>query len=233
MKAILFDAGPIISLTTNNLLWLLEPLKEKFKGEFCMTESVRKELVDKPLSTKKFKFEALQVQHMIEKGVLKVIKDGRVSGKANQLLDLASSIFYVHGNPMRPLQLGELESLAAAKIMDILYIVVDERVTRLLLENPGQLEELFEKRMHADVHVKSAKLAKLHKEVEGVKLIRSFELVTIAYELGLLDRYLVKIPKARKQLLQAVLWGIKLNGCSVGHKEIDEIVSIELKKKSR
>jgi hypothetical protein len=233
MKAILFDAGPIISLTTNNLLWLLEPLKEKFKGEFYMAESVRKELVDKPLKTKKFKFEALQVQHMIDKGVLKIIKDGKLRSKAEQLIDLANGIFYVHGNPMKPLQMGELESLAAAKLNNIPYIAVDERVTRLLLENPGQLEELLEKRLHADVHVKSAKLAKLHKQVEGVKLIRSFELVAIAYELGLLDRYLVKIPNARKQLLQAVLWGIKLNGCSVGHQEIDEVVSLELKKNSR
>jgi len=231
MKALLFDAGPIISLTTNNLLWLLEPLKEKFGGEFYLTEGVRKELIEKPIRTKKFKFEALQVQHLIDKGVLKIIGSDRISGKAGQLLDLANGVFYVHGNPMRPLQLGELESLAAAKIKNIPYVVVDERVTRLLLENPGQLEELFEKRLHADVHVKSARLSKLHKEVEGVKLIRSFELVIIAYELGLLDRYLVKIPKARKQLLQAVLWGIKLNGCSVGHKEIDEIVKLELKKK--
>ncbi len=230
MRALLFDAGPIISLTTNNLLWLLEPLKERFKGEFYLTEGVCKELIEKPLRTKKFKFEALQVQHMIEKGVLKVIKNGKIRGKAEQLLDLANSIFYVRGNPMRALQLGELESLAAAKVMSIPYMVVDERVTRLLLENPGQLEELLEKRLHADVHVKSAMLAKLHKEVEGVKLIRSFELVTIAYELGLLDGYLVKIPDARKQLLQAVLWGIKLNGCSAGQREIDEVVNLELKK---
>ena len=230
MKAMLFDAGPIISLTTNNLLWLLEPLKEKFGGEFYMTEGVRKELIEKPLRTKKFKFEALQVQHMIEKGVLKVIKNGKLRNKAEQLIDFANSIFYVHGNPLRILQLGELESLAAAKMMNIPYIVVDERVTRLLLENPGQLEELLEKRLHTDVHVKSAKLAKLHKTVEGVKLIRSFELAIIAYELGLLDKYLVNIPYVRKQLLQAVLWGIKLNGCSVGQREIDEVVRIELKK---
>ncbi|MBW3002216.1 hypothetical protein KY338_03595 [Candidatus Woesearchaeota archaeon] len=230
MKAILFDAGPIISLTTNNLLWLLEPLKEKFGGEFYLTEGVRKELIEKPLRTKKFKFEALQVQYMIDKGVLKIIKDGKLRNKAERLIDLANGIFFVHGNPLKTLQLGELESLAAAKMMDIPYIVVDERVTRLLLENPGQLEELLEKRLHADVHVKSARLAKLHKQVEGVKLIRSFELVAIAYELGLLDRYVVKVPDARKQLLQAVLWGIKLNGCSVGQREIDEIVRIELKK---
>lgn len=230
MKAILFDAGPIISLTTNNLLWLLKPLKEKFGGEFYLTEGVRKELVEKPLKTKKFKFEALQVQDQIEKGVLKVIKDGGLRKKAEQLLDLANGVFSVKKNPLKVLQLGELESLAAAKLMDIPYIVVDERITRLLLESPGQMEQLLEKRLHKNVKVNRTKLSRLHKQVEGVKLIRSLELVTIAYELGLLDDYIAKIPEARKQLLQGVLWGIKLNGCSVGRQEIDEIVRIELKK---
>ena len=86
MKAMIFDAGPIISLTTNNLLWLLAPLKEKFGGEFYITENIRKELVEKPLKTKKFKFEALQVQDQIEKGVLKVIKNSKTKAKAEQLL---------------------------------------------------------------------------------------------------------------------------------------------------
>lgn len=231
MKALIFDAGPIISLTTNNLLWLLEPLKKKFKGEFYLTEKVRKELVDKPLQTKKFKFEALQVQNLIEKGVLKVIKDRDVVKKAEQLLGLANSVFYVQDSPIHALQLGELESLAAAKKLGIQYIVVDERITRLLLENPGEMEALLERRMHADVRVRRENLLKLHKEVEGVKLVRSFELAAVAYELGLLDDYIAKIPEARKQLLQAVFWGIKLNGCSVGQEEIDDIVSFELKRK--
>ena len=231
MKAMLFDAGPIISLTTNNLLWLLEPLKEVFKGEFYIPESVRKELVERPLQTKKFKFEALQVQREIEKGVLKVIKGDDVKAKAKQLLDMANRIFYVHKHPINVLQIGELEGLAAAKIRNIPYVVVDERVTRLLLESPGQMEQLLENRLHANVYVDSAKLVKLHKEVEGVQLIRSLELVTIAYELGLLEDYLVQIPEARKQLLQAILWGVKLNGCSAGQYEIDEVVDLELKKK--
>ena len=61
MKSLIFDAGPIISLATNNLLWILEPLKNKFDGKFYLTDAVKRELVDRPLETKKFKFEAIQV----------------------------------------------------------------------------------------------------------------------------------------------------------------------------
>ncbi len=62
-----------------------------------------------------------------------------------------------------------------------------------------------------------------------MKLIRSVELVSVAYELGLLDKYLVNVPNPKKTLLEAVLWGVKLNGCSVSEREIEEIVRIEVK----
>ena len=40
MKSLVFDAGPVISLTTNNLLWLLDVLKGDYEGEFYIPEGV-------------------------------------------------------------------------------------------------------------------------------------------------------------------------------------------------
>ena len=60
MKALVFDSGPIINLALNNMLWILKPLKEKFKGDFYITESVKRECIDRPLTSKKFKYEALE-----------------------------------------------------------------------------------------------------------------------------------------------------------------------------
>ncbi|MBI2656373.1 hypothetical protein HYX03_01385 [Candidatus Woesearchaeota archaeon] len=53
--------------------------------------------------------------------------------------------------------------------------------------------------------------------------------MAIAYEHGLLDDYITKIPDARKNLLESVLWGVKLNGCAVSKDEIEQIVRIEIK----
>jgi len=53
-----FDAGSIISLTTNNLLWLLPPLKERFGGSFLITNGVADELIKKPLATRKYKLDS-------------------------------------------------------------------------------------------------------------------------------------------------------------------------------
>ena len=60
MKSIVFDSGPIISFDLNNLLWLLVPLKREFNGKFYITSAVKRELVDKPLEIKKYKFEVRQ-----------------------------------------------------------------------------------------------------------------------------------------------------------------------------
>ena len=70
MKSIILDSGPIISLALNNLLWLFEKVKTDYKINFYITESVKKELVDIPITKKRFKFEALQVMNLIKKGTL-------------------------------------------------------------------------------------------------------------------------------------------------------------------
>ncbi len=71
--SIVFDTGPLISLSTNNLLWILPKIKESFQGDFIITPAVKRECVTRPLETKKFKFEALQVLRQIEKQTLTII----------------------------------------------------------------------------------------------------------------------------------------------------------------
>lgn len=228
MNWLLLDAGPIISLTTNNLLWLLELLQKQNKTTFSIVSSVKREIVDRPLATKKFKFEALQVERLIEQGLLKVIDKPEFKSKALQLLDLANAIFWAHKAPIRIVQLGEMETLAAAAGLGTNRVVVDERITRSLLESPDQLHRLMEQRLHTKLHVDTGRLEEFQTETRHVELIRSAELVTIAFEKGLLNQYIVKVPQARRELLESVLWGVKLNGCAISEQEISELVRAEL-----
>ena len=230
MKVLLFDSGPIISFTTNNLLWLLPELKQRFGGDFYIAKAVQKELVDRPMKTKKWKFEAFQVQHMIDTGVLRVIDSAKVTQKAKELMQVANSCFEAHHNPIRILQQGEMEVIAASMLMNMPNIAVDERVTRMLIEDPDHLKNLLERRLHTKIFVNKERLHKVAEETRHCKLIRSIELATVAYELGLLDKYLIEIPKARQQLLESVLWGLKLNGASISEREIREILQLESKR---
>ena len=230
MKIIVFDAGPIISLTTNNLLGLLTNLKEKYKGSFYITEAVKRELIERPLATKKFKFEALQVLRCINSNILEVFGGEELRKKAFHLLDLANTCFKAKGNFIQIVHFAEMSGLAAAILNNADAFAVDERTTRLLIENPNDLIRILEERLHTDIYVNKKVLEEFRKETEKIRLIRSVELVTIAYEFGLLDKYIISnIEDPKRTLLDGVLWGVKLNGCAVSDKEIEEIIKLEVK----
>lgn len=226
-KLLVFDAGPVISLTTNSLLWILSPLRQKFGGDFLIPQAVKKELVDRPFGTKKFKFEAIQVEREIEARTLKIIKDDAVRVEGKRLCDIANSIFEANGHFLNIVQSGEMESCAATTMFEADAFVTDERITRLLVENPDGLKALLEKRLHARIKMNDGALGEFQQRTRHIRIVRSVELVSMAYELGLLDKFVVELPRAREELLEGVLWGVKLNGCAVSESEIKQIISVE------
>ena len=229
MKRLVFDSGPIISLTTNNLLWLIEPLKRRFNGAFSITEAVHYELVKRPLQTKKFKFEALQGEALVESGVLEVLPSEPLRARADKIMALANSAFETRNEPIRILQLGEVETLAAASLANAEGIVIDERITRNLVEKPYALADLLSNRLHTSVHTHTDVLDQLKGIIGEPTILRSIELVTLAYEFGLLDKYKVRVPNVNKELLESLLWGVKLHGCSVSEREIEQLMKTVLK----
>jgi hypothetical protein len=229
MKRLVFDSGPIISLTTNNLLWLLKPLKDRFGGAFSITEGVHFELVERPLQTKKFKFEALEVEELVETGVLELLPTQPLLPRAERIMGLANTAYDANGERLKLLQRGEVETLAAASLANADGVVIDERITRNMIEKPLALADLMSMRLHTQVHVHNEELQEFAKLVGQPTIIRSIELVTLAYEYGLLDRWKVKVPNVEHELLESLLWGMKLHGCSVSEREIDQLLETVLK----
>ena len=227
MKTLVFDTGPIISLTVNNLLWLMQPLRKKFNGRFCIPEAVRTELIDKPFLTKKYKFESLQVEREIENKTLELLQDAAIQATATKLLQLTNTIFVAKETSIKICQYAELQVLAAALELKADAVVIDERVTRLLVEAPEQLFAFLQKRMHARVTMNTKLLREFQQLCSEIKIVRSVELVTIAYEHGLLDEYIVKLPNVKRALLESVLWGLKVHGTAVSEEEIEEVLGIE------
>jgi len=229
-KPIIFDTGPVISLTTNNLLWVLDSLKKQYKGNFYITPTVKRELVDTPIQSKKFKFEALQVMHCINKNVLGITNSERLRNTALKLAELANQCFMAKGSWLQIVHYGEMEALAAAIMLDASALVIDERTTRLLIENPGRLEGILANRLYTKISINRKNLHEFAQMAKGIRLLRSAELLVVAYEIGSLDRYILNIPKPRKQLLESILWGVKLHGCAISREEIDAVVGEELGK---
>ena len=227
MKSIIFDAGPIISLATNNLLFILPNLKKKFHGNFFLTQSVKKELVDRPFEIRKFKFEAIQIEKLIEDSVLEIIDSDFIRNESPKLLELANSTFRAFNNNMQLVHFAEISALAAAISINAGAVAIDEKTTRLMMENPKLLLEILKKTLHTSISVNESNLRDFRNKTKNIKTIRSIELVAVAYEHGILDEYVTKLPDARQNLLESVLWGVKLNGCAVSKDEIEQILKIE------
>jgi predicted nucleic acid-binding protein len=227
MKSIFFDAGPVISLSTNNLLWLLPELKKGFGGKFYISARVKSELIDVPYRSKKFKFEALQVMKSVEEKTFEIVPVEVTSELTRELLFLANNSFFARDSPMRLVHEGEIDSIAGAVLMKSEAVVIDERTTRLMVEDWRALKDLLQSKLHTKIRVDAGNLNRFIEKIKGVKIIRSAELVVLAYEKGMLNSYLPKVKDAEKELIDGVLWGIKLNGCSISREEIEKIVRIE------
>ncbi|MGC8929346.1 MAG: hypothetical protein ACP5OZ_02365 [Candidatus Woesearchaeota archaeon] len=231
-RTIIFDSGPIISLTLNNLLWVLEELKKEYNGTFIIPESVKIELIDKPFMTKKYKFEALQVMKEIYNGTLNIVKSSIIKNRTQEILNIANTTFKAHNSFVQIVQEGEIEAISAYKHLNAEAIVIDERTMRMLIEEPHALKKLMESRLHTNIEVNKENFIKLKNIFSGINVIRSTEIATIAYEKKILNTLIVpneeKVYKNLKiELLESILWGLKLSGCSISEHEINGILRME------
>lgn len=219
MKFAVLDSGPIISLTLNGVLHTLELLRNKFPDvAFILTPQVKKEIIDKPMTIKKYELEAIKVQTLIAKRTILMSTDfvpnNQLEKETQRILNLSNSIVRADGKTVPIVQIGEASCLAFSNLCKCeSVIVIDERVTRLLTESPQNLKAIMERKLHMPISLSQKDL----KEFKNFKYIRSAELVYLAYKNGLYDY------KKDKLLLDALLYSLKYSGTSISSKEIDEI----------
>lgn len=226
-RSLIFDAGPVISFALNGLLGIFERLKVEYKGDFVICDSVREELIERPLKSKKFKFEAMRILNLFDNGIFKQVNSEEVNDLAEELMDLANRSFSVNGRHMQIVHMGEIESLAFGIKNGCDAIVVDERTTTLLVEDPEKIVERF-KRRGINTKPDHEKIRAFREKTSGINIIRSVELIMIAYEKGLLDYLMPKSLNSKREFIDGILWALKLNGCSVSRAEISAITEMEL-----
>jgi len=215
-RAIIFDSSTLISLSMNGLLDVLRGLKKNFKGSFLITPDVKKEVVDKPMKITRFKLEGLRIQELLDEGVLEVSMEEGLQTKTKEILNIANSFFEGKGRAIKLVSFGETSCLALSQILTDKkisnVIAVDERTTRMLVENPENLANFLERKMHTNVISKESNF----EIFKNFKIIRSAELIYIAHK-----KKLVKMGNG--ELLDALLWAVKFKGCSISNEEIAEI----------
>jgi hypothetical protein len=220
--AIIFDSGSLISIAMANLLGVLVELRKKFKGKFLITNEVKREIIDKPLKIHRFELQALMLNSLLEQGVLELSSDIGVDKKevddlSNDYLLKANNLFESGGVKVKIISQGEASCLALSRILEKkgykCVIAIDERTTRVLVEKPENLQKLMSKKLNASIVVRK-KYFPL--EFKDFKIVRSTELMFVAYKKGLIN---LKGPG----ILNAVLWALKTKGCAITMEEIDEL----------
>jgi len=219
MKALIFDSSSIINLVMSGIEELLASLKTEFNGKFIMTESVKYETMDRPMQIKRFELGALKVKNLLDNKIFEFpnsigISNEEIKEKTKEILNFANSSFSAKNEFMHIIDLGEASCLALSLILNNEKIknaiVVDERTTRMLVENPANLKKLFENKLHTKVSLTN----KLN--LQNIKIIRSSELAYLAYK-----KNLVELKNGR--VLDALLYATKFNGSSISRNEIEEM----------
>lgn len=225
-KAIVFDASTLISFSMNGLYPELKRLRKKFDGKFLITKDVWHEIVEKPLDIKKFKLEALRAKELIKEGILEFPDSVRVdeesfSDKTEEFLKSANSLYFDQkGEKVELIQRGEASCAALIrelqeKNFEVLF-AVDERTMRMLIEKPKKLKDYLKRKLHTSVKMNK----KSYEKFKGINVIRSTELIYIAYEKDVVSL------KDGRNVLDGLLYAMKFKGCSITGEEIKKIIKM-------
>lgn len=218
MKSVVFDSGPLITFAINGILEIFPYLTERFDGVFYISNTVRKEILDDAFKTKKFAFEALRLGRLLKDDYIETFDTSVYSEEIHLIKNLVNNIFSIKGTPLEIMNAGELDALVLAKNINADAFVVDERTTRLLIENPYRLHKLLEKKFQANVAIDKERLHEFERHFSTIKVIRSVELALVGLDFGFFKEY--TSYTSRKELVNALLWSFKLNGCAISEREI-------------
>lgn len=221
MKVLIFDSGPLINLSMNSLLYILEKLKENFDGKFIITKQVKYEVIDHPMEIKRFELGALRVQELLEKKIIELntslnISDEEINQRTQSIMNKANHTIEAKSQWINIVSDAEMSCLALCDILKEKgiesIIAIDERTTRMLAEKPDNLEMMMAEKLHQRINLNRENLAQFSK----YKFIRSSELIFIAFKKNILQ------PLSRKTL-EAALYASKFSGSSISFEEIDEL----------
>ena len=220
-KVLIFDSGSLINLSMNGLLYILKSLKEKFDGKFLITNFVKYETVDKPIGIQRFELGALQIQALIDSKVLELPESMGINPEAlkeetKNFTDMANHFLQARGKWINIVSDAEMSCLALSLELEKRnienIIAIDERTTRVLCENPSNLERMMSEKLHEKLQLVADNFSIFSK----YKFIRSTEIVFVAYKKGLIDL-------DGKKALEALLYATKFKGSSVSFEEIEEM----------
>ena len=218
-KKIIVDSSSLITISDNCIMKIVKNVAELEKISFIIPESVYIESVENPLHIRRYELNAIRIRDAVAEGYLKVVTSTSATREwMERLIKGTATMVRSNGKQLRLLQWGETETLGLLKELNSKILLIDERTTRMLIENPAGLASILSRRHGREVTLDREKMKWFLANFADTKIIRSVELIALAYEDGAMHSELHK----SKQALEAALYAAKFSGCAVSEAEIQE-----------
>lgn len=223
-KILVLDSSTIISLASNCMLWILKSLKAKSRTRFVISPIVKKETVNDAMSRPRWMFEGLRVNALINDGIIEVIDSVQYAKETEDIMYLANNTFFRGGEGIHIIDYGESEAIALANYLGAEVMGVDEKTLRLLIEDYRSLWGILEKKLHTRVTFHDSNYRKLMSIIRKKYIIRSTEIVSSAFQEGILQERIQPV-KNERELIEGALWALKFSGCAISENEIKRYIS--------
>jgi predicted nucleic acid-binding protein len=218
-KTVVADSSSIISLALNCMSSALTEMGVKL----LVTDEIYEEIILRPMGSKRYALESMRIKKLFSEGVISIMNPEPLI--TQEIMDLSNSVYRVKKHPLRLIHKGEAAALALLSGIEAEALLIDERTTRMLIEDPGTLQRVLSSQLGRHVDIDVEKLAALDDILPDVRIIRSSEIAAVAYEKGILGR---NLGNSGKEALMATLYALKFSGCAISWHEIDEYMSIEV-----
>lgn len=213
------DSSSLITLVDSGLLGCLISLK-KYIGKIYITPYVVVEAIERPLNIPAHSYSAVRLKRALNTKVFEILQPERKS--VEEILTYFNSLFLHDGRKMELIHYGEAEVIAAAIEKKINYVLIDERTTRAIVEDPYGLKDHLSRELNEKISLNNYALEKIKSLTRDLKFIRSAEIVALAYE----KKYFKKFNNLERKAFESALYATKFQGCAISFDEINEIMKV-------
>jgi len=216
--SIVCDSSVLISITDAGLFGALVVVSRNLQGSLIISEAVQRESIDRPINNPQYAFSAVRLKRALMDGIFQVATPN--PSTTQKILGLTNSMFSINGRPMNLVHQGEAELLALAVDNNLSTLLIDERTTRMFVEDPIGMKNHMEREFNAKISVNQKAFQDFQMITRNIHALRSAEVVGLAYEMN----YFSKFRELKEKAFESALYSIKFNGCAISFDEIKELV---------
>lgn len=223
MPSFVMDSSALISLVETCNSGCIEFLSKQ-GAVFFITQTVKNEVITNPMQIRKFQLSALRLKKLLTENQIKIFHSKSLTHDKNKVLYLANSLLYANGKPLKVLHEGEAECLAAFSSAKMDCLVIDEKTTRLLIENPFRLRDVLQTEYAQEISLNNRNLDSFKEFTKNIIVARSSEIIAAAAKRGFFKAF----HDDEENAFHAATQALREAGCSLSDSEIEEYKQIKI-----